>query len=203
MCTVEPLYEIEACNTRVTICRHVYEPSTDTWLAMQVLEKLLATAEKPRIVLDVGTGTGILAACASLANTYVVAIDVSPCAAKCARMNLANTLSDVVQCDNLTCIRPLHEVLVVYNTPYLPVEDGEELGLEALAWSGGAREAIRTMRMMRSWGKGWRALLVAAETSPFADILSEAERLGLKLKVEARAPEDMFNDVIVFTVEPG
>jgi len=68
----------------------VYEPSDDTWIAVEALERLGALGYRFESVLDLGSGTGVLAAVArTLFNpSLVAAVDLSPYAAKATRLTL-------------------------------------------------------------------------------------------------------------------
>ncbi len=61
-----------------------------TRLVVELLEEQLATPPAPEAVLDLGTGTGILAICAALLGCGpVTAIDIDPAAVAAARANVA------------------------------------------------------------------------------------------------------------------
>jgi release factor glutamine methyltransferase len=61
---------------------HVYEPAEDTFL---IAENMTVTDDD--MVLDVGTGCGILAVLAAEKAERVVAVDVNPYALQCANKN--------------------------------------------------------------------------------------------------------------------
>ncbi len=135
----------------LNLYRYVYEPAEDTWLALDAINKLCGNGDGVDVCIDVGTGTGILGLeCISKCMpSYTVLSDLNPCATYCARENAerlgVDAYADIVQCDSLSCLRcqpAIANIALVYNTPYLPVE---EYDIEALAWSGGLREALRTV----------------------------------------------------------
>jgi release factor glutamine methyltransferase len=114
-----------------------YPPSNDTVLALKVLEKAYYSNLRPRNVLDIGTGSGVLALASYLLfkPARLVATDVSPYAIISARKTLEYTNALVVRCNLASCTRGLWD-LVIANPPYLPVEDnwsGCE-GFERLEW---------------------------------------------------------------------
>ncbi len=121
----------------IAISKDVYEPSDDTWLALEHLSRI---AEDVSIAADLGCGTGVLGLhLAKERGAYVVLVDINPFAAQIAWMNAkANDLShkvDVVQACCLDCIRRDAFDLVVFNPPYLPVSEYSEW-IE-YSWSGG------------------------------------------------------------------
>ena len=64
------------------ICENVYEPAEDTFL---FADNLLV--KKSDNVLEIGTGTGIIAIIASKKLKKVVAVDINRYAVECARKN--------------------------------------------------------------------------------------------------------------------
>ena len=100
---------------------NVYEPSEDSFLFAENLP-----VERSRRVVDVGTGCGILGIVAARYAERVVAIDVNPCAVRCARRNAeinnATSKMDFVQGDLLGAVREAPKFdLILFNAPYLPV----------------------------------------------------------------------------------
>ncbi len=138
----------------INVCKDVYAPSDDTFLAVNAISELKEKKGSPlRVCIDIGTGSGVLGIyCAKkLRPAYTVLIDINPCALYCSKINIRENelfLTDIIQCDNATCLRPgLRDAFIVYNTPYLPVKDE---GLLGLAWSGGLREANRFVQQVIS-----------------------------------------------------
>jgi len=115
----------------------VYEPSEDTLL---LAENLVLGCDE--IVLDVGTGCGILAVISALKARRVLAIDINPSAVRCTTLNAeayrVSEKMDVVRGD---LFGPFKEGevfdLILFNAPYVPTEEEEEKGWAARMWSGG------------------------------------------------------------------
>lgn len=118
----------------------VYTPAEDSLLAVEALEYLSTRGYEPSVVLDLGTGTGIIALAASRAfpSAQVVAVDVDSYAVEAARRTLEGTRSVVLACNWTTCIRGPVDLAIV-NPPYLPVEDEDGCKGLARAWSGSPR----------------------------------------------------------------
>ena len=117
---------------------NVYEPAEDSFLFIENLD-----VTKDQIVLDLGTGSGILAVSAAKKANHVVAFDLNPYAIHCAKTNaILNQVADMIDfllgdlfsafCD---CVR---FDLVLFNAPYLPSEAGEDASWIGRAWAGGA-----------------------------------------------------------------
>ena len=115
----------------------VYEPAEDTFLIAHNLS--VTRGEK---VLDMGTGCGILAVLAAEKASEVVAVDISPHAVVCAKKNAElngvaakvetrlGNLFDAVEADKKFD-------LILFNSPYLPVEQDEGKNWIEKAWAGG------------------------------------------------------------------
>ncbi len=119
------------------VYKDVYEPAEDTFL---VAENLVVNQDD--IVLDMGTGCGILAILGAKKARMAVAVDVNPNAVRCAKVNarlhgLTDKI-DVLQGDLFQLIKRGEQFhLILFNAPYLPTETmGENSWIER-AWSGG------------------------------------------------------------------
>jgi len=139
--------------------------------------------------------------CAVRDPGYALLIDLNPCAAYCAHTNTASTglgwLIDVAQCDSISCLRcPLPRgAVIIYNTPYLPVEDE---GLEALAWSGGIDEASRAARFAsRCIVEGCVVLVYSSLSGNEEEVLRPLSEAGFTVK--RRGIHMFFEDIVVAT----
>jgi release factor glutamine methyltransferase len=115
----------------------VYEPAEDSFLFAENLH-----VEEDDVVVDVGTGCGILGIIAARKARRVFAVDVNPYALQCAienaRLNRVADKMFFVRTDLLKPIKMGQQFdVMTFNAPYLPLEneDGSWLGY---AWSGGA-----------------------------------------------------------------
>jgi release factor glutamine methyltransferase len=126
------------------VCENVYEPAEDSFLFPENLN-VKAGAR----VLDMGTGTGLLGVLAAKQASEVVAVDVNPCAIRCAKQNAMRNGVDskmaFLQGDLFASLAQTANFdLILFNSPYLPSEQGEEAEWLGRAWAGGVtgREVI-------------------------------------------------------------
>jgi len=116
---------------------NVYEPAEDSFL---LAENMNFT--KADIVLDMGTGCGILAILAAQKTKKVMAIDINPYAIHCATKNAEiNCVSEKIEfrCGDLfQPTKPGDKFnVILFNSPYLPSEPDEEKSWIGKAWAGG------------------------------------------------------------------
>jgi release factor glutamine methyltransferase len=134
----------------IDIAPEVYNPSDDSFLLVGVIE--VAPEER---LLDMGTGTGIVALHAARAGARVVAADINPHAVACARSNaLRNDLKvDVRQSDLFGNVEGVFDV-ITFNPPYLPEKDAPATWMER-SWSGGSDGSDVVVRFLED---AWRFL---------------------------------------------
>ena len=165
---------------------NVYETAEDSFL---IAEKI--TVNENDTVLDVGTGCGILAIIAAKNAKHVIAIDINPYAIKCARKN-AKACGVVEKIDFLEgdLFNPLKNTdrftLILFNSPYLPSEPGEETTWIGKAWAGGpnGRNVIdRFILDCPNWlAEGGKILLVQSSLSDPEQTI----KMFFELKFEAK-----------------
>jgi release factor glutamine methyltransferase len=117
---------------------NVYEPAEDSFFFAENL-----AVEVGSRVLEIGTGCGILGIIASKKASEVVAIDVNPHAVRCAMENaLLNKVRGKITFIQGDLFGPISEIskfdLIIFNAPYLPVDDCEVGSWLSRAWAGGS-----------------------------------------------------------------
>jgi len=186
------------------ILKDVYEPAEDTFL---IAENLLVNEND--VVLDMGTGCGILGILAAKKARKVAAVDINPHAVRCAKMNakLNGVMGKMdIRLGNLfeAVNKKERFSLILFNAPYLPTEAGEQGTWIGRAWAGGptGRQVIDEFISQASshLRKDGRILLVQSTLSNVDETLRRLEKEGLQAKVIAEK-KVAFEKIVVIQAE--
>ena len=166
---------------------NVYEPAEDSYLFVDNLH--VAAGDW---VLDLGTGSGVLAASAAKQGADVVAVDLNPYAVRAGKVNAK--LNGVegkiwfIQGDLFGAFA--YGVLfdaVLFNAPYLPSEAGEDATWIGRAWAGGDdgrvvvdRFIVEVGRYLRPCG---RVLLMQSTLTGVEETIQKFHLQGFEAKV--------------------
>jgi release factor glutamine methyltransferase len=181
-------------------CEKVYEPAEDTFL---LAENLMVNESDN--VLEIGTGTGIIAIIVSKRAKKIIAVDINRFAVECAQKNVEinHALVDVKLGDLFDPVENEKFDLILFNTPYLPTDEDEIVNdeLEA-AWNGGedGRSVINRFiedLPMHLTPKG-RVQLVQSSLSNIEETIGMLMAMGFKVSVTA-SERFFFEEVVVIT----
>mgnify|MGYP000406160817 CR=1 FL=1 len=180
---------------------NVYEPAEDTFLLAENLD-----VNDGDTVLDMGTGCGILGILAAKKAKYVVAVDINPYAVRCAKENaLLNNARSKISFIQADLFAPLSEKTkfdtILFNAPYLPVEENEPTSLVSRAWSGGAtgREVIDrfiTESATHLKGRG-RVILLQSTLADIEETLLAFKKQSMSGKVTAERAQPFFEKIVL------
>ena len=185
---------------------NVYEPSDDTYLLLDSLEKVDFRAGSR--VLEVGCGTGIVSIAVSGLVASVVACDINPHAVDVCKRNAARNKVkniEVVGSDLFSGVSGRFD-LIVFNTPYLPQSLDETVSGEINhAWDGGVdgRKVIeRFLAEVSSYlSEGGRIVFLESSLSDYEKSLSYLESAGFEVKIINRLKLNFEELVVIEAVK--
>jgi release factor glutamine methyltransferase len=120
-------------NLTLLILPTVYEPREDSFLLIKALK--IKPKEK---ILEIGTGSGIVAIHCAKAKANVIATDINSSAVTCAKLNsvLNKVKLKVLKSDLFSNVpRKLKFDKIIFNSPYLPSNKKDKF--YDIAYSGG------------------------------------------------------------------
>jgi len=179
----------------------VYEPAEDTFLLAENVK-----AKRTDEVLEIGTGTGIIAIIVSRMARRVIATDINDYAIKCAIKNATNNKAFNIEIRKGNLFEPVKDEkfdLILFNTPYLPTSDNEKIDDEInSAWNGGndGRTTIDRFigEVKEHLNDGGRVQMVQSSLSDIDKTLEKLEEIGLKASVTAKE-KHFFEEIAVIT----
>jgi len=179
----------------------VYEPAEDTFLFAENLQ-----VERRDRVLEIGTGTGIIAIIVSRKCSTVTATDINPQALDCAAKNIITNKAYNVELRKGDLFEPLPGEkydLILFNTPYLPTSEEERVDDELdAAWDGGedGRKVInRFLDDLKDHLKpGGKVQLVQSSLADIDQTLKKLKDMGINASVTARE-KCFFEEVVVIS----
>jgi release factor glutamine methyltransferase len=171
------------------VYEEVYEPAEDSFLFAENLD-----VAEGDVVLDLGTGSGILAVVAAKKASSVLAVDLNPFAVRCAlqnvKLNLFKGKVNFLQADLFTALEANGKFdLVLFNAPYLPSEEGEDSTWIGRSWAGGVsgrdvvdRFILEVPLYLKPFG---RVVLMQSTLTGVEETISRFHENGLAASIKA------------------
>lgn len=169
---------------RVQLCPRVFSPivSRTTRFFLQHME--IPTGSS---VLELGTGTGAIAAAAARHSEKVWATDVSPYAVRCARatmrLNNVETHVEVLLGDLFAPVSERRFDVILFNLPYLA---RTATSLEAMAWCAGPKCELIDRFLADARGHlkaGGSIQILFSSAAPVAQLLAMIRQHGYRIRV--------------------
>jgi release factor glutamine methyltransferase len=168
----------------------VYEPAEDSFL---LADAALKEAKPGMNILEIGTGSGFISAVlrANLKYIRLVATEINPHAARCAKANAV----EVIRTDLFKGLKPRRSEtlfdLILFNPPYLPTLKEEKIpGWLNYAFDGGisGRDTLdQFLYEVRDYLKpGGKILVLISSITGLDAVKEKMEKLGFAVEVVAR-----------------
>ena len=178
---------------------NVYVPAEDSYLLAENLE-----VENGKSVLEIGTGSGIVAVYASKLTDKVTATDINFDAIQLAESNFKANNIDNVELLFGNLFEPVKDRkfdVILFNTPYLPTEEGEVLEDNLnYAFDGGlnGRKVIDLFlnEVKNHLNDGGIVQLIQSSLSDNDETLNKLDELGFISEI-AKKEHYFFEDIVL------
>lgn len=179
------MVRIKYLNAIVELNDQVYEPAEDSFLLAQTA---LGITWDGMSILEIGTGSGFVAAVLKAnRNVTIVATEISPFAARCARSNGI----EVIRTGMFIGLKGKHQFdLVIFNPPYLPTSEDEKVpGWLNYAFDGGIdgrKEILPFLDQVDSFlGQNGTILLMISSLTGIDQVIATMESQGFNSRIIA------------------
>ncbi len=186
-------------DLKFDITDDVFEPSEDSFLFAENLD-----VQEGDMVLDLGTGCGILGIVAAQKAKSVLAVDINPYAINCAKQNAAlNNLRGkmgFLRGDLLSALSSAAMFdVILFNAPYLPSEPDEVETWIGRAWAGGAsgRDVVDRFipQAARHLKPSGRILMLQSTLTGLELTIEKFQECGLEASVKAETKLPFFETI--------
>jgi release factor glutamine methyltransferase len=171
-------------SEEIKVLSNVYVPSDDTFA---LLDEALKIVRETDCVLEVGTGSGIIAKFLAMRAKSVIATDINPYAIENAQINGVNVKRGIFFADLAYKFD-----LIVFNPPYLPTSKEPEEPKDWLskAWDGGPTGAEVSMEFLSEvtnyLTESGKLLMVVSSLAGFQKIITKITDLFEDVNIVAK-----------------
>ena len=180
---------------------NVYEPAEDSIILADIVKSCDLAGKK---VLDVGTGSGLLAIVASNNSAIVTAVDIDSNAVDTAHKNgLVNKVDiEVIESDLFSNITGKFDV-IMFNPPYLPSDETDEYASKRIDYDGGknGRDIIKRFldQVKKHLNEKGRILLLISSLTGEKELIKMLANKGFQNCVVYRKKID-WEELIIFEI---
>ncbi len=171
----QSMREVHICGRSVRVCPGVFDPRlfrSGEWFARRLSARLIPSGSS---VLDLGTGTGVVAMVAAQWAAKVLAVDINPQAVDCARENMRRhqlqQLVEVRQSDLFDRLGQERFDVVLFNPPFLRGAPAGPLGCAFFSDDIAQRFAAGLRRHLAPGGYALLLLSSIGQTAEFLQAL--------------------------------
>lgn len=173
---------------RVQICPRVFNPTVGRTTRFFLRHMQIPAGSS---VLELGTGTGVIAAAAARHSKEVCATDISPHAVRCAkatmRLNKVQKRVEILHGDLFAPVAGRRFDVILFNLPYLA---RPATSLEAMAWSAGAQCELIGRFLAEApqyMNEGGSIQMLFSSAAPMAKVVTMIQRYGYQIAVMSSA----------------
>ncbi len=184
---------------RVQICPQVFNPIIGRTTSFFLRHMIIRPDSQ---ILEVGTGTGIIAAKAALHTSHVIATDINAYAIECAKKTLElNEIQDRVKLLQGDLFKPVQNQQfdsVLFNPPYLALPVNNHI---ARSWNAGTNcELIFRFltELPQHLAPNANVQLLLSSVAPMSAIISMIKERGLKMHLVAKGKLLHFMETLYF-----
>lgn len=179
----------------------IYETAEDSYLLEEELKKYLKKADKSIKILDMGTGSGILAeTCKNLGFYNILASDINEDAINLVKKNNIKAIHS----DLFSKINKKQQFnLIIFNPPYLPEnkQEDKESRIATTAGKQGYELIIKFLKQAKSHLKKQGVILLLFSSLSKPEIIKkQAKELGYKL-ILLNSKKLFFEELFVYKLK--
>jgi len=181
------VYIVEFNGLKVQICPHVFHPLTGRTTKFFIRHMQIHLSSR---ILEIGTGTGAIAAVAAQAGGHVTATDINPYAVQCARKTMRlNNLQNRVTVLSGDLFEPVQNQtfdMILFNPPYFANKASSGI---AQAWSAGPQFELIVRFLSGAHqvlAKGGRIQILFSSATALPMILQMIRKEGYDIQVVAQ-----------------